>query len=96
MQNQENQNKKRTRVEVLYDILRVIQEKSGKIKPTHVMYKANLSHNSMAKHLQDLISSNMIKPTENNQKKSYEITSKGRKFLQEYAQVREFEKTFGL
>jgi predicted transcriptional regulator len=96
MQNQENQNKKRTRVEVLYDILRVIQEKGGKIKPTHLMYKANLSHNSMAKHIQDLTKNAMIKKVDKDGKIFYEIAQKGRDFSNKYNQIKEFEKTFGL
>jgi predicted transcriptional regulator len=96
MQNQENLNKKRTRIEVLYDILKVIQEKGGKIKPTHLMYKANLSHNSMAKHIQDLTKGSMIKKVEMAEKNFFEITPKGRQFSSQYNQVKEFEKTFGL
>lgn len=96
MQNPENQNKKRTRVEVLYDILRVIQEKNGRIKPTHLMYKANLSHNSMANHVKDLTKGNLIKKIEIDNKSFFELTTKGRQFLNEYNRVRQFEKTFGL
>lgn len=96
MQNTENQNKKRTRIEVLYDILRVIQEKGGKIKPTHLMYKANLSHNSMAKHIQDLTKSGMIKKSDKEGKSFFEVTQKGRQFSNQYNQIKEFEKTFGL
>jgi len=100
-QNPDSPNKKRTRVEVIFDILRIIQEKGGKIKPTHLMYKANLSHISMKVHLENLIKNGLIKknsnPKENkNQHFMIEITPKGINFCNEYNQVKEFEKTFGI
>lgn len=96
-QNQDNLPKKRTRMEVICDILRIIQEKNGKIKPTHLMYKANLSHISMKSYISELTKNNLIKKKASSEGKFIlEITSKGRDFLLKYLQMKEFEKTFGL
>lgn len=88
--------KKRTRLEVISDMLRVIQEKRGTIKPTHLMYKANLSHRSMGDYLSQLLKSEMVIKVDRSGKTFYQITKKGVEFYLKFNQVKEFEKTFGL
>ena len=44
--------KKRDRLQVIYDILKAISLKNGQIKPTHILYKSNLSHQMMEEYLQ--------------------------------------------
>jgi len=98
---QENKQKKRSRTDVLFDILRIIQENKGRIKPTHLMYKANLSHKTMGFHLKDLTKSNLLKETpleaaHSRSNRLIEITPKGIDFYQKYSKMKEFERTFGL
>jgi len=73
-------------------MLGIIQERRGKIKPTHLMYKANLSHVQMKKYLEEMKKKDLIV------KKNalIEITNKGREFVMKYSQIKEFEETFGL
>ncbi len=90
--------KKRSRLEVIRDILQVIKDRSGKIKPTHILYKSNLSHQMMEEYLGELISKGFI--VEHRAKdvkgKTYSITEKGLTYLSKFSLISEFTESFGL
>ena len=88
--------KKRTRLEIIRDILVVIREKSGKIKPTHVLYKSNLSYSLMEQYIEDLISKGLIREIKLKKGKTYEITDKGILYLSQYDTIKRFTESFGL
>jgi len=94
---------RRSRLELIFDILLAIQNKGGKIKPTHLMYKSNLSHKLLNQYLEELISKELVfiqeeKPAKKRQKstKSVVITEKGLGFLAEFRRMRQFTDAFGL
>jgi len=98
-QKENNESKKRSRLEVIADIIRILNEKGGKIKPTHLMYKANLSHKTMKIYLGDLKKSELVKEqkiSKDEKKILIVLTDKGREFAQKYSKIREFEETFGI
>ena len=88
--------RKRSRLDIVYDMLLTISNKGGRIKPTHLMYKANLSHTQMKLYLDELIAKSMVEEEEKEERKILVLTQKGFAFIQKFNQMKEFEKTFGL
>ncbi|MDP3881910.1 MAG: winged helix-turn-helix domain-containing protein [Nanoarchaeota archaeon] len=88
--------KKRNRLEIIRDILKVIREKNGKIKPTHILYKSNLSHQMMNEYLKELMGKGFIKEIKVKNGKSYLITEKGIDYLNQYSLITNFTDSFGL
>jgi len=88
--------RKRTKLEVIRDILRVIQERNGRAKPTRILYKSNLSHIMMKEYLADLISRGLIKENKSGDSRVYSLTEKGAKYLSEYSTIANFMESFGL
>ncbi len=91
---------RRSRLELVFGILVAIQNKGGKIKPTHLMYKSNLSHKLLSNYMAELISKEMINIEEIKTKKAtskmVHITDKGLGFLAEFRRMRDFTDAFGL
>ncbi|MFH1276069.1 MAG: winged helix-turn-helix domain-containing protein [Candidatus Woesearchaeota archaeon] len=93
---------RRSRLELIFDILLAIQNKGGRIKPTHLMYKSNLSHKLLNNYLDELIGKELVMIQEEIVKKKKTpnkvvlITDKGLGFLAEFRRMREFTDAFGL
>lgn len=93
---------RRSRLELIFDILLAIQNKGGTIKPTHLMYKSNLSHKLLNLYMDELIKRELIEIQEefNRKRKTSSkiitLTEKGSVFLAEYRRMREFTDAFGL
>ncbi|MBT4539351.1 hypothetical protein HOI26_02370 [Candidatus Woesearchaeota archaeon] len=88
--------KKRTQVDIVGDMLSAIQDKNGRIKPTHLMYKSNLSHTQLKSYLEELIEKEMVKEIKTKKNNTYFlITNKGDKFVQKLREMKQFEKSFG-
>ena len=89
-------NKKRSKFEIIKDILDVIKSKNGRIKPTHILYKSNLSYGMMEGYLNELIKKDFVKESINPKGKTYAITEKGNNYLSKYKMIAEFTDSFGL
>jgi predicted transcriptional regulator len=88
--------KKRTKLEIMHDILEVVKNKSGKIKPTHILYKSNLSYQMMEEYLSELIEKGLIVQGKTSTGRTYSITDKGFNFLSKYRMIEDFTNSFGL
>jgi len=89
-------NKKRERLQVIYDILEAIKEKNGRIKPTHILYKSNLSHQMMDEYLKELIASDFVIESKSKDGKTYSLTQKGFDYINKYKLITDFIESFGL
>jgi predicted transcriptional regulator len=93
---------RRSRLELIFDILLAIQNKGGRIKPTHLMYKSNLSHKLLNNYLEELVTKELVDIEEEYVRKKKAankivvITDKGLGFLAEFRRMREFTDAFGL
>jgi len=88
--------KRRGRLEIIADILRSIQNKKGNIKPTHLLYKSNLSHAKLKEYADILIKKGMIEEQIVKGRKMFIMKDAGHKFLLEFERIKEFSDSFGL
>jgi len=89
-------NKKRSRFDIIGEILKTIREKRGRIKQTHLMYKVNLSHKLMKSCLEELMTREMVTETKENNNIYIVIKDRGVEFLQKFEKMRQFQDAFGL
>ena len=87
---------RRSKLEIIHDMLQAIQDKNGKIKPTHLLYKSNLSHQKMKQSLEELVTKQMVREEKSKMGVYIVITDQGLKFLQEFRRMKEFTESFGL
>jgi predicted transcriptional regulator len=88
--------KKRERLEVIYDILKVIQNNNNHVKPTRLLYASNLSPQMFKEYVDELVLKKLIAENEAGGKKSFSLTTKGFEFLEKYNIIVEFIENFGL
>ena len=89
-------NGKRERLQVIHDILKAVKQKNGKIKPTHIQYKANLSSQMLKEYLKDLIDRKLIIEQTEKRGKTYALTQKGFDYLRNFNMITDFMEMFGL
>ena len=80
---------RRSPMEMVCDILKVVS--MGPTKPTHILYKANMSWKVLSSYLDFLTSSGMLEKEdqEGGKRSTYQLTVKGRKILRLYDGLRE-------
>ena len=88
--------RKRTRIDIIGDMLSSIIGKGGQIKPTHLMYNSNLSHPQMSSYLEELIEKEFVAKLKKNNYDYIIITDKGYELVRKIKEMKEFEKAFGL
>jgi predicted transcriptional regulator len=88
--------KRRSKARILFDILSSVERKGGRIKPTHILYGANLAHNRMKGYLEFLLEKELIVEAVHEGRLYYELTDKGKTFLREFERIESFTESFGV
>ena len=80
---------RRSPMEMICDILKVVS--AGPTKPTHILYKANMSWKVLSSYLEYLISSGMLdkEDVEGGKRSTYTLTIKGKRVLRLYDGLKE-------
>jgi len=87
--------KQRSVLRISLDILNTVRDE-GDAKPTHILYKANLSHERLVRYLDDLTSKGLIEMKQDGENRTYNLTPKGVSFLIEMRRAESFVQGFGL
>ena len=88
--------KKRDRLQIIHDILKAIHDRNNRIRPTHILYKSNLSHQMMAEYLKELMDKGFVMENISGNVKTYSLTQKGFDYLNKYKIIADFTDSFGL
>ena len=90
-------NKKRDRLDVIFDILQIISISHNSIKPTPLQRSSNLSSSSFSNYYNELITKELIKEIIDDKGRKYiTLTDKGFKYLEKYKVISEFINEFEL
>ncbi|MDG6904183.1 MAG: winged helix DNA-binding protein [Nitrososphaerota archaeon] len=87
--------KPRSKIRIYLDILLAVRD-DGKAKPTHVLQRANLSHDRLTKYLGELVEKKLVTENDDNGNRYYSLTEEGVKFLDELKKAETFVSGFGL
>jgi predicted transcriptional regulator len=87
---------KRESLQVIHDILHAIRDRNGTIRPTHIMYKANLSHQMLKEYLADLQAKGFIEENKGRAGTTYSLTQKGFDYVRDFEVIARFMRSFGL
>jgi len=89
--------KYRSHVSIIVDVLKAIESEEGEDQRlTRIMSKANLPYNRFSAILAELLEKGFISEKGNGDKKSYTLTQKGKKYIQEYERFKKLSEAFGL
>ena len=87
---------KRSKIEIIKDILLTIQNNQNKIPPTKLMRFSNLSFQMFQEYLDELEQKEFVKSIQTGPKRSvYSLTEKGQIFLSKYKEFNNFLCEFG-
>ena len=86
---------RRDKITIIYEMLASVINKGGVIKPTHLLYKSNLSYKRMPPLVEELQKKGMLTQQVEGNRKKYLITDHGRQFVAEFKQMKGFLDSFG-
>lgn len=89
--------RKRDRLEIIHDILKIVRDNNNSIKPTPLLRYSNLSSRSFNEYFVELKDKGLLKEVIDKKKKKYiTLTDNGFEFLEKYKQIKGFIEEFNL
>lgn len=89
--------KKRERLEIIFDILKIVGDNHNSIKPTPLLRRSNLSSSGFFEYYDELIAKGFIKEIRNSDGRKYvTLTDRGFRYLEKYRLIRRFIGEFEL
>ena len=89
--------RRRDRLGVVYDILKIIRQHHNSIKPTPLLRYSNLSSQSFSEYLNELLEKGFVKEIiDEKGKKFLTLTDKGFRYLEKYKLILGFIEEFEL
>ncbi len=89
--------KKRDRLEVIHDILKVIRDNHNSIRPTPLLRLSNLSSQSFNDYIRELLDKGFVKEIKDKKGKRFiTLTDSGFEYLDRYKMIKGFIDDFNL
>lgn len=89
--------KKRERLEVIYDLLKIVRDHNNSIKPTPLLRFSNLSSQSFNEYMKELLAKGLVKViVDQKGRKAITLTDKGFKYVGKYKAILSFIEEFEL
>ena len=89
--------KKRERLEILYDILRIIRDNNNSIKPTPLLRFSNLSSQNFNEYMKELKEKELVREIlDKKRRKHITLTDTGFTYLEKYKYIKGFVEEFNL
>jgi predicted transcriptional regulator len=89
--------KKRGRLEIIKDILRIIQENKNSIKQTPLIRKSNISSSKSKEYFKELLDKGFVREIRSDSgEKTLALTQRGFNFLERYKTIVNFIEEFEL
>jgi predicted transcriptional regulator len=87
--------KPRSTLKTYLDILVTVRDE-GQAKPTRILQKANLAYDRLNKHLQELVSKQLLEERQEGDSRYYVLTPRGLEFIDNVRKAEAFVKGFGI
>lgn len=87
--------KYRSRLAVYLEILSAVNDEGFAI-PTHIIQRANLSHDRFIEYIGELVERELVGLEESHGNRSFFLTAKGRTLLEQMKNTEEFLSSYGL
>ena len=88
--------KKRAKLEIIKDILKIVQENRNSIKLTPLIRKSKLSSTGFKEYYTELLERELVKEIGSGRERKVALTERGFKFIEKYRTIIEFIDEFEL